>query len=171
MAIGVNARTAFSLLFPPILDEFHWDRGVVAGVFSFGFFVSALLSPFVGRMVDLKGPRVVVETGWRGAPEEQGFLRDVQGAACQQFTTVLAPGSNKYHYNHIHVDLMRRASRRVICEPSAVSGEQIAARAGYRGSFAAARRPEPVYTGTLGGRVNHASKKKSSHDDEDIYDE
>jgi MFS family permease len=63
MAIGVNARTAFSLLFPPILDEFHWDRGVVAGVFSFGFFTSALVSPFVGRMVDLKGPRIVVESG------------------------------------------------------------------------------------------------------------
>lgn len=31
MAIGVNARTAFSLLFPPILDEFKWDRGVTAG--------------------------------------------------------------------------------------------------------------------------------------------
>ena len=25
MAIGVNARTAFSLLFPAILDEFGWD--------------------------------------------------------------------------------------------------------------------------------------------------
>jgi hypothetical protein len=37
MAVGVNARTAFSLLFPPILDEFGWDRGVTAGAFSFGF--------------------------------------------------------------------------------------------------------------------------------------
>ena len=46
MAIGVNARTAFSLLFPPILDEFGWERGMVAGVFSFGFFVSALVAPF-----------------------------------------------------------------------------------------------------------------------------
>src|SRR5215472_2107762 len=27
MAVGVNARTAFSLLFPAILDEFGWDRG------------------------------------------------------------------------------------------------------------------------------------------------
>jgi len=27
---GVNARTAFSLLFRPILDEFGWDRGVTA---------------------------------------------------------------------------------------------------------------------------------------------
>jgi hypothetical protein len=26
MAVGVNARTAFSLLYPPILDEFGWDR-------------------------------------------------------------------------------------------------------------------------------------------------
>jgi hypothetical protein len=31
MALGVNARTAFSLLFPAILDEFGWDRGVAAG--------------------------------------------------------------------------------------------------------------------------------------------
>src|SRR5438477_1767866 len=63
MAIGVNARTAFSLLFPEILNEFGWDRGVAAGAFSFGFLVSAFLSPFVGRVMDLKGPRVVVETG------------------------------------------------------------------------------------------------------------
>lgn len=63
MAIGVNARTAFSLLFPPILEEFGWDRAVVAGVFSFGFFVSALVAPFVGRMVDRKGPRLVIESG------------------------------------------------------------------------------------------------------------
>ena len=39
MAIGVNARTAFSLLFPQILDEFGWDRGVTAGAFSFGFLI------------------------------------------------------------------------------------------------------------------------------------
>jgi hypothetical protein len=26
MGLGVNARTAFSLLFPPILDEFGWAR-------------------------------------------------------------------------------------------------------------------------------------------------
>ena len=36
MAIGVNARTSFSLLFPPIIDEFGWERGVTAGAFSFG---------------------------------------------------------------------------------------------------------------------------------------
>src|SRR5436190_7699475 len=63
MAVGVNARTAFSLLFPPILDEFGWERGVTAGAFSFGFLVSAVVTPMVGRLMDLRGPRLVVEIG------------------------------------------------------------------------------------------------------------
>src|SRR5262245_59750177 len=63
MGVGVTARTAFSLLFPPILDEFGWERGVTAGAFSFGFLVSALLSPLVGRLMDRRGPRVVIEMG------------------------------------------------------------------------------------------------------------
>src|SRR5690606_6065088 len=57
MGIGVNARTSFSLLYPPILDEFGWDRGVTAGVFSFGFLLSAFLSPVLGRMIDTRGRR------------------------------------------------------------------------------------------------------------------
>ena len=63
MGLGVNARTAFSLLFPPILDEFGWERGVTAGAFSFGFLVSAILSPTLGRLMDRRGPRVVMEMG------------------------------------------------------------------------------------------------------------
>jgi len=63
MAVGVNARTSFSLLFPPILAEYAWDRGVVAGVFSFGFLSSAVASPFVGRMIDRQGPRLVIQIG------------------------------------------------------------------------------------------------------------
>jgi MFS family permease len=63
MGVGVNARTAFSLLFPPILDEFGWDRGVTAGAFSFGFLVSAVLSPFIGRLMERRGPRLVIEMG------------------------------------------------------------------------------------------------------------
>jgi len=63
MGLGVNARTAFSLLFPPILDEFGWERGMTAGAFSFGFLVSAVLSPCIGRLMDRRGPRVVIEMG------------------------------------------------------------------------------------------------------------
>ena len=63
MGVGVNARTAFSLLFPPILAEFGWERGVTAGAFSFGFLISAVLSPTLGRLMDRRGPRVVMEIG------------------------------------------------------------------------------------------------------------
>jgi MFS family permease len=63
MGIGVNARTSFSLLFPPIIDEFHWERGVTAGAFSFGFLVSGIMSPLMGRMMDRFGPRSVMELG------------------------------------------------------------------------------------------------------------
>src|SRR5947207_7703130 len=63
MAVGVNARTAFSLLFPAMLDEFGWDRGLTAGAFSFGFLLSAVVTPCVGRLMDQRGPRLVIELG------------------------------------------------------------------------------------------------------------
>ena len=63
MAIGVNARTAFSLFFPPILTEFGWERGVTAGACSFGFVVSGVVSPLIGRLMDRAGPRAVMELG------------------------------------------------------------------------------------------------------------
>jgi hypothetical protein len=116
------------------------------------------------------GRYVSVKDGWRGLPEEQGFLRDVEAAACQQFSTVLAPGSNAYHYNHIHVDLMRRASQRVICQPAAVSGEEVAARASQRNPYASR---EPLVTGSLGGRkaAPHRYKQSDKVNEEDEFED
>lgn len=103
------------------------------------------------------GRRISVQDGWRGPPEEQGFLRDVQGSACQLFQTVLAPGSNVYHYNHIHVDLMRRASGRVICQPVAIPGDVVAARAGNRYA-----RAEPGVTGSIQSEQPKKAPRKTS---------
>jgi hypothetical protein len=116
------------------------------------------------------GRHVSVKDGWKGMPEEQGFLRDVEAAACQQFTTVLAPGSNVYHYDHIHVDLMRRVSQRVICQPAAVSGEEVAARASQRNPYASR---EPLVTGSLGGRkaVSHRHKQSDRVNEEDEFED
>ncbi len=119
------------------------------------------------------GRRIVVKDGWKGLPEEQGFLRDVQGGACQMFNTVLAPGSNVYHYDHIHVDLMRRASGRIICQPAAVSGEEIAARAAPRGYAVRGTSQDYGVTGSLGQRVKRifARGPLSKEDRDSIEDE
>jgi hypothetical protein len=72
------------------------------------------------------GHTITVKDGWRGTPAEQGFLHDVEEGACAMFATVLAPGSNAYHEDHMHVDLMRRSSGRLICQPHALPGEAAA---------------------------------------------
>jgi hypothetical protein len=106
------------------------------------------------------GRKVTVRDGWRGLPEERGFLRDVHAAACQQFSTVLGPGANIYHYDHLHVDLMRRSSGRSICNPAAVAGDLVAGRMGYpsagrteaTGSIGTAARTPLGYASTPRGK-------------------
>jgi hypothetical protein len=115
------------------------------------------------------GRRISVKDGWKGMPEEQGFLHDVQAAACQHFTTVLAPGSNVYHYDHIHVDLMRRASRPIICQPAAMSGEEVAARASRNNPYASR---EPAVTGSLGGsKLAHRHKSDKVNEEDEFEDD
>src|SRR6202034_4921542 len=114
------------------------------------------------------GRRISVKDGWKGMPEEQGFLHDVQASACQQFTTVLAPGSNVYHYDHIHVDLMRRASRRLICQPAAVSGEEVAAHAMQRNPYASR---EQSLTGSLGAHKTASVHKHEKVNEEDEFED
>jgi hypothetical protein len=96
------------------------------------------------------GRKVTVKDGWRGAPEEQGFLHDVQLSACEMFSTVLAPGYNAAHYDHIHVDLMRRETGRRPCRPDAVPGEVVAAKA--RAIYASKQRG-PAYTGSVAAQI------------------
>jgi hypothetical protein len=101
------------------------------------------------------GRKVIIKNAWRnGTPEEQGFLHDVQLYACDTFSTVLAPGYNAAHYDHIHVDLMRRNSGRRPCRPEAIPGEVVAAKA--RAVYAARR--GTTYTGSIGGRQSAGVK-------------
>ena len=65
------------------------------------------------------GREVSVVKGWRGAQEEQEFLREVFTGACNYFTTVLGPGADAFHYDHFHLDLARHDPRgeRHVCKP------------------------------------------------------
>lgn len=53
------------------------------------------------------GRKVSVEAGWRGATDEQGFLRDLRDGACGVFQVVLSPDYNAAHRDHLHVDMGR----------------------------------------------------------------
>ncbi|MBT6275079.1 MAG: MFS transporter [Chromatiales bacterium] len=62
LAISVNTRSVFSLLFPPVLAEMNWDRSTTAAAFSVGFMTSALYTPLIGMFLDSFGPRYVIPT-------------------------------------------------------------------------------------------------------------
>jgi Extensin-like protein C-terminus len=65
------------------------------------------------------GREITVLRGWRGNPAEQDFLREVFVGACRHFTTVLGPGADPFHYDHLHIDLARHDpyGQRRICKP------------------------------------------------------
>jgi len=46
----------------------------------------------------------------------RSFRQRVRDAACSRFNTVLGPGSDAYHAEHIHVDLAERAHSYRICQ-------------------------------------------------------
>lgn len=72
------------------------------------------------RLAD--GREISIVRDWsRGDDQTRAFLQDVHAGACGQFTTVLGPGANIFHYNHIHVDLALHGNTssgpRRICRP------------------------------------------------------
>jgi Extensin-like protein C-terminus len=59
---------------------------------------------------------------WKSAgTQEAAFLHEAHAGACQYFTTVLGPGADVFHYNHIHLDLANHGATdtgpRRICKP------------------------------------------------------
>ena len=47
---------------------------------------------------------------------EKGFMRAIRKGACEHFTTVLGPGSDRDHADHFHFDLKKRASGGTYCD-------------------------------------------------------
>jgi len=58
------------------------------------------------------GRSVTVLKGWGGPSDERQFLREVRQESCDHFNTVLGPGSDRYHSDHLHLDLAYRKSGR-----------------------------------------------------------
>ncbi len=51
--------TIASMFVIPLQEKFGWSRGEISSAYSFGI-ASALLAPFLGRMVDRFGPRLII---------------------------------------------------------------------------------------------------------------
>jgi hypothetical protein len=82
----------------------------------------------------------VVKGWWRGSSREKAFLSEVFAGACGEFYTVLGPGSDRYHYNHIHLDLLvtNASNGRHFCQPRP-----------RRGLFAQGEDADPVSTASI----------------------
>lgn len=79
------------------------------------------------RSVRLRDGRVV-RPAEAAAP--RAFREAMRAAACERFSTVLGPGSDGYHEDHIHIDRRERASRYRTCQWDVHDAPRIALQSG-----------------------------------------
>lgn len=60
LAFHVMARFSFAIFQVPLIAEFGWGRGVLGGAYAFTMAVYAFFNPFMGSLVEKKGPRAVM---------------------------------------------------------------------------------------------------------------
>jgi hypothetical protein len=70
----------------------------------------------IGAFTLASGRTVTVLDGWNGSADERAFLRQVRQEACGDFKTVLGPGSDAEHRNHLHLDLQTRRNGSSYCK-------------------------------------------------------
>lgn len=61
--IGRGLGESFTVFLLPISQSFGWDRGDVVSIYSLTALCGGLASPFIGRLFDRSGPRVVYAIG------------------------------------------------------------------------------------------------------------
>ncbi|ODA67928.1 hypothetical protein A7A08_01096 [Methyloligella halotolerans] len=76
-------------------------RGAKASEHAFGNALD------VGGFTLADGSTISVKGDWsRGSAAQRAFLREVYNGACDMFHTVLGPGGDRHHGDHIHIDLL-----------------------------------------------------------------
>src|ERR1700712_3791866 len=61
--IGRGLGDSFTVFLKPIAESFAWDRAEVVSVYSLTFLAGGVMAPFVGRLFDRSGPRLVYSLG------------------------------------------------------------------------------------------------------------
>jgi hypothetical protein len=62
------------------------------------------------------GSRITIMPRKDGGDLQEAFQRAVRGAACLHFTTVLGPGANAAHDDHLHLDIKARRGGWRLCQ-------------------------------------------------------
>jgi hypothetical protein len=67
-----------------------------------------------GKILELTDPHVSKE-----------FRETLRHSMCERFTTVLGPGSDGFHENHVHIDLVERRNGYRICQRDIRESQQM----------------------------------------------
>ena len=63
LVLGYAVRNCFSVFYPTIVEEFGWQRGNTALIFSISVIVYGLTAPLAGWLADRFGPRIILPIG------------------------------------------------------------------------------------------------------------
>jgi hypothetical protein len=68
--------------------------------------------------IDIRGIRMTTDVaiGFTDRAVPRQLRESIKASACARFTTVLGPGSDWYHEDHVHLDLAERRSGYRICQ-------------------------------------------------------
>ena len=95
-----------------------WHLNVVRSPHANGVIGAKLSEHATGNAIDLdeltltNGKNLVLTD----TSVDNGLRAELARSACQWFTTVLGPGSDEYHENNIHLDLLQRRGGYRICQ-------------------------------------------------------
>ncbi len=60
LAFHISARFSFAIFQVPLIAEFGWGRGALGGAYALMMAVYAFFNPFMGSLIERKGPRAVM---------------------------------------------------------------------------------------------------------------
>jgi hypothetical protein len=69
------------------------------------------------------GSRISIQPREADGTLEEAFQDAVRASACLEFSTVLGPGSNASHADHLHLDIISRKTGSRLCEQGGVTPE------------------------------------------------
>ena len=108
-----------------------------------------------GKALDLTDP---------DAPKE--LRQKLQASACARFTTVLGPGSDGMHEDHIHMDILERRGGYRICQWSVLDAAEAAALAAVAAAEAARDNPQstpiPHDSGKAPGTIGAPATRRTT---------